>query len=234
MSNTPAHTLNITELLRDGRHFAEKRGDRVHIVDSLTGNTHVLFTDAQDGKQPTKFLEYVAPNGVKTWIEEGVELAVTGGRMVVAFSPQIISIICQKIAEGAAITEICKEEGMPRYAQLRLWARQHPWIDKEFDQARRDRAETMRDKALTTAETAVAKDPGFAASLKIDTYKWAAGVDHEKYNPKTKVEATLNTPTQIVVFTGIDRTAQEREVRAVEGSSTAEGTIPTVLQKYEE
>lgn len=103
---------------------------------------------------------------------------------------------------------------MPRYAQLRMWAKAHPWIDQELDRARRDRAESLRDKAVETAETATARDPVDAASLKVDTYKWAAGVDHEKYNPKTKVEASINTPTQIVVFTGIDRT-QPRDVTQI-------------------
>lgn len=122
---------------------------------------------------------------------------------------------------------------MPSYPTLRAWAKQHPWIDEHLNQARRDRAETLRDKAVFTAETSESKDPIDSAALKVDTYKWAAGVDNEKYNPKTKVEATISTPTQIVVYTGIDRSERE-----VSGSNIPQGddprTIPAALQKYDE
>ena len=224
MSNTPAHVINITELLRDGRHFAEVRGDRVHVIDSLTGNTYVAYKDPQDGTVPNRFVEHVSPTGVKVWIEEGAGSELSNTRAEVAFSPHIISVISQKIAEGGALTRICTEDGMPRYAQLRQWARTYTWIDEELDRARRDRAEALRDKALMEAENAVSKDPIDAHSLRVDTYKWGASVDHEKYNPKTKVEATVNTPTQIVVFTGIDRTPQVREV----------GEIPPGVQEHED
>lgn len=223
MSNTPAPSVNITELLRDGRHFAEKRGDRIHIVDSLTGNTYVAYGDSRDGHIPTRFVEHTLPTGVKIWIEEGIEpVPSTSGRHL-AFSPHIIDLLCQRVAQGEAVTEICQTEGMPKYAQLRQWARIHTWIDQELERARRDRAESLRDKALRVALDSVSKDPVDADKLKVDTLKWTAGVDHEKYNPKTKVEATVSTPTMIVVQTGIDRTP----VREVQG-------IPQELQKYDE
>lgn len=81
----------------------------------------------------------------------------------------------------------------------------------------------MRDNALEEALKARDKNDAPAQALKTETYKWAAGTDHEKYNPKTKVEATLNTPTVIQVITGIDRTPV-REVQE----------IPKELQKYDE
>lgn len=118
---------------------------------------------------------------------------------------------------------------MPTYAQLRLWARTHPWIDEELERARRDRAETMRDNALDSALEATDKNNAPAQALKTDTYRWLAGIDNEKYNPKTKVEATVNTPTQVIVYTGIDRTVSE--IR--HGSEREATTIPPELQTYE-
>lgn len=225
MSYSPTPAVNITDLLRDGRHFAEKRGDRIYVIDSITGNTIVAYADNNSHNLPTRFVEQMTPTGVKVWVEADANLEINGGREKVAFSPHIISIICQKVAEGSGITKVCEQDGMPDYAQLRQWARLHPWIDQELDRARRDRAESLRDRAVGVAEDAVSsKDPVLADNLRVDTYKWAAGVDHERYNPKTKVEATLNTPTQIVVFTGI-----QRDVTPVETN-----TIPEELQKYEE
>ena len=214
--------LDILELLKDGRHFAEKRGDRIHIVDSLTGNSIIMYADPQTAKLPTALVESSLPNGATVWIEEGLNPHPQGGQREIAYSPVIVHLICQQIVEGAGITSICNQPGFPKYNVLRKWAHQHPWIDEHLNQARRDRAETLRDKAVQTAEEAESRDPIDKASLQVDTYKWAAGVDNEKYNPKTKVEATINTPTQIVVYTGIDRT-EARDVTA----------IPKELQKYD-
>lgn len=223
MSTTPAHSLNLTDLLKDGRHFAERHGDKVHIIDSLTGNRYVTYASSSGPIIHGQMVETVLPTGVKVWTEVGIEANTVGGRPTLAFSPVIISEICQKIAEGGALTKICKLSNMPTYAQLRLWARSHPWIDEALNQARRDRAETMRDLALEAALEATDKNNAPAQALKTETYKWSASVDHEKYNPKTKVEATINTPTVIQVITGIDRTP----VREVE-------EIPLELRQYED
>ena len=214
MSNAPAPVLNITEMLKDGRHFSERHGDTVHIIDSLTGDKYITRASTKEVLTPGVLELTVLPDGRKVWSESGIDVKTVGGRATLAFSPTIISEMAQRIAEGAGITALCKEPNMPTYAQLRLWARTYPWIDVEFEKARRDRAETFRDKAVKEAEDAVSKDPIDGHALRVDTYKWSASMDHERYNPKTKVEATINTPTQIVVYTGIDR-SQPREVTEI-------------------
>lgn len=214
--------VDITGLLRDGRHFAERHGDMVHIIDSITGNTLVVYASNLSSGVPGHLIEHVRADGTKVWIEKDSSPGLTGGTPVVPYSPHLISLMCQRIAEGAAVTKLCQQPGFPSYAQLRLWARVHPWIDEELDRARRDRAETMRDNALEEALKARDKNDAPAQALKTETYKWAAGTDHEKYNPKTKVEATLNTPTQIIVHTGIQRDV-----------TPTPGLIPQELQQYD-
>lgn len=208
VNNLQSKQVDILELLKDGRHFAEKRGDRVHIIDSLTGNSIVMYVDTRTGGIPTQFVETGLPNGATAWIQEGINPLALGRREIV-YSPVIIDLLCQRIAEGASLTAVCKEEGMPTYSVLCQWRRHHPEIDASLSHARRDRAEFLRDEALLEAKQAEGRDPISGAQLRVDTYKWAAGVDDGKYSPKAKVEATINNPTQIVVYTGIDRAVRD-------------------------
>lgn len=203
--------LNILELLKDGRHFAEKRGEMVHVIDSLTGNTLALFADPRTGGVPRTFDKVTLESGAVVWTQTGVN-PVMAGRKEIAYSPMIVDLICQRIAEGGSLTRICQEDGFPSYNVLCRWRRQHPHIDEQLALARRDRAEYLRDEAVAEALGAEGRDPISGSQLRVDTFKWAAGVDDGKYSPKAKVEATINTPTQIIVHTGIDRGPAEKDV----------------------
>lgn len=242
--NTPTiPTFDLTALLADGRHFAEKRGDRIYIIDSLTGNSIVVYAETPAGV-PTHFVERTE-NGVTSWVQEGLQPSAVDRATYVAFTPTIIHLMCSEIAEGKSITKLCGTKGYPTYPVLRRWARVHPWIDDELEKARRDRAEHFRDRVIAEAEEAASsKDPVIAAQLRVETYRWAASMDHERYNPKTKVEATLNTPTMIVVKTGIDRSIKEatpapeqRDVVEVPDAKVPvepPGVIPENMRKFDE
>ncbi len=115
-------------------------------------------------------------------------------------------MICEKIARGAGLIKICDEAGMPSYPMLCRWRRQHPEIDKALDAARRDRAEFHRDKAMAVVEPKLNDmDEVADAKLKHEAHKWAAGVDDQKFSPKSKVDVAVNTPTIIQISTGINR-----------------------------
>lgn len=206
----PTDTINILDLLKDGRHFAERRGNMVHVIDSLSGNSIVVYASDHINSTPTDLIKVDTPKGTH-WIQRGVNPALMAVPEV-TYSPLIIDLICQKIAEGGNLTSICREPDMPSYNLLCRWKRHNPEIEEALNSARRDRAEFHRDAAMEEARLAQSRDPLGAAQLRVDAHKWAASVDHEKYNPKTKVEATISAPTQIVVYTGIDR-APEREVK---------------------
>lgn len=203
MSKSPDTTIDVLELIKDGRHFAEKKGNQIFIIDSLTGNTIAMYADTTLGV-PTNFDKITLANGSIAWVQNGLNPQALE-RGVVTYNPLVIDIICQRIAEGGSLTAICKELNMPSYQTLCRWRRAHPSIDEQLQIARRDRAEYLRDEALAEAKSAEGRDPISGSQLRVDTLKWAASVDHERYNPKTKVEATINAPTQILVYTGIDR-----------------------------
>lgn len=209
MAHLPSKEIDILELLRDGRHFSEKRGDMIHIIDSLTGNTVVLYTDSRTAHVPTTLVEASLPSGVTVWTQTGVN-PIAAMRKEIVYNPITIDLICQKIAEGGSLTRICQEEGMPSYNTLCRWRRAHPEIGVALDTARKDRAEALRDKVISQAEMTMmnkenTRDEVAALGVLLDATKWTTGVDNEKYNPKAKVEANISMPTVIQVVTGIVR-----------------------------
>lgn len=210
MTEAPAqeiqtNNIDIVALIRKGTHFAEKHGDKIHIIECATGNTLVLYADQVRGI-PNKLQEVTLQDGTRIWTQEELVPTINLNRTP-AFNPIVIDVICQKIMEGRSITDICRESGMPSYTLFCRWRREHSWIDEHIERARRDRAEHYRDKILLEAEIATStKDPINATNTKIDAYKWAAAHDKpEVYSPKAKLEATVNIPTQIIVSTGINR-----------------------------
>lgn len=195
-------TLDLQKLLTDGEHFSEKRGKLIHIISSLTGQSVAIFPEATPTPQTLE--PHTLENGTVVYTPMGAPL-VSGGYREITHNPVIIDLICQRISEGESLTDICKDPSMPTYPTLMRWRRKHDYIEKALHEARIDRAEGLRDKALKEADKAESKDPIGAHALRVDTLKWAAGVDSPRFSPKAKVEATIQAPTVIQVVTGIDR-----------------------------
>ena len=221
MTNTLTKIPNINDLLSDGTHFAEARGAEHHIINSLTGLV-VMVTPARAGTVPLRYTERRHPTGEVYWTyEQATEVVTIHARTL--YNPAIVDIICSRIVEGQSLTDICRQPDIPSYVTLCRWRRQHPYINEMLEQARRDRAEAMRDKALSEA-LAADEDNVAAQRLKTDVLKWAASVDDPaKYSPKTKVDATVAVATKILIDTGINRdipvesTSQiEKEVTKIE------------------
>jgi len=160
-------------------------------------------------EQAPPMVPYVLPTGETILVQKGLDLGLLANTRAEPFSQVLVDLVCQKISEGGSLTNICKEDGMPRYTTICRWRRAHPHVSEQLEQSRKDRAEYLRDMALQEAEGAESRDPIGAHSLRVDTYKWAAGVDESKYSPKAKIEASINTPTQIIISTGINREPRE-------------------------
>lgn len=199
----------IEDLLQDGKHFAERVGTDLHIINSLTGEATVIMPPPTN-TTTIKYVERRLPSGNSCWVyDNGVQVEEV--RQNTVYNPAVVDLICQRIVDGMSLTDVCKLPGMPSYAVLCRWKRQEAWIEGALDQARRDRAEALRDQAVEEA-MAADEDNAVPQRLKVDTLKWAAGTDHERYNPKSKVDMTVTAPTQIIVQTGVDRTPIEKDV----------------------
>lgn len=186
-------------------------------------------------------MEHTLPSGEKIRMQKGIDPGLLVHTQSEPFSQYLVDIICTLVAEGGSLTEICTRQGMPKYTTVCRWRRQHPHIQEQLDQARRDRAEYLRDQALKEAEGSTSRDPIGAHALRVDTYLKAASFDDAKYSPKAKVEATITAPTQIIVSTGITREVKDvtesRENtsgnKAVEiGMPALDKDIPKIQEAY--
>lgn len=201
----PVVQPTLSDLIGDGRHFCRQNNSFVEIIDSITGKLVAALKSPYATSVPLE--KITLPNGEEVWRD--VELPTNllenyAYRGIVPFSPWMVDIICEKIAEGTSLTKICRQPGMPSYAVLCRWKRDHPEIADQLENARQDRAEYHRDQALEEAQAAD-EDNATAQTLKHNAHKWAAGVDNAKFSPKAKIEANLSVPTQIIVDTGIRR-----------------------------
>jgi hypothetical protein len=190
--------------------FAQRnpKSGLIEIIDMYTGGVVAVQREPLDLLTGHKELmvEMTLPTGEKIYMQKGIDPGLVVHTKSMPFNQNTVDLICQKVAEGQSLTSICKEPGFPSYSQLAVWKRSHIHIIRQLEEARRERAEYYRDQALAEAQTAEStKDPINASSLRVDTYKWAAGMDDAKYQAKTKMEATINQPVQIIVNTGIVR-----------------------------
>lgn len=208
ISPSPEPTsLDLVALLKDGRHFAEHRGEHTHIIDSITGVSVVVLHKDPSKALSQKLIQVETPEGL-VWTQEGVR--VPTHFLGSEYNPLVLDLLCQRIVEGKGVTEVCKEPGMPSYNTLCKWRRQYPEVGVAIENAKRERAEILRDKIMVKAERTYASKEGTrdevpALAVLVDATKWTTAVDNEKYNPKAKIEANISMPTVIQVVTGISR-----------------------------
>lgn len=197
--------------------FARKnpKSGLIELVDMKSGEVVAVQRSAYPlfaGEQQV-MVEQKLPDGSTVRVQKGVDIGLLASTEHLTYNQVMVDLICQKITEGYSLSKICRMEGFPSYSTISHWRRINQVFNKQLEEAKRDRAEYYRDKVIEEAENAEStKDPINAHALRVEAYKWAAGMDDAKYSPKSKVEATLNTPVQIIVDTGIDRRPIEREV----------------------
>lgn len=152
----------------------------------------------------SRLVERLLPDGSIVLCEATIDPTVLAKFKYKEYSRYVVDLMCEKIVEGMGITEICQLKGYPSYAEFCRWKRQDPEIQKQIDQARRDRAEGLRDKIVKIADNLSERD-GDEIKTKIDTYKYLASVDDKQKFGNQKGEAQVVQPIQIVVNTGIVR-----------------------------
>jgi hypothetical protein len=103
------------------------------------------------------------------------------------FNQTLADVICQRLAEGQSLRQICRDETMPARTSVWAWLRKDREFMNHYARAREDQAESLFDEAIDIAREH--EDPAKARVL-IDTLKWAAG----KLKPKKfgdKIEHTV-------------------------------------------
>ena len=179
----------------------------LEVYDTETGKL-VAIQDSPNAIATTthKLVERLLPDGSRVLVEATIDPARLLNFQYKEYSSYVVDLICEKITEGGSLTGICGSQGFPRYSELCRWRRMYPEINDQLRQARRDRAEHLRDMAYQEAiaidEATVASDKArFEAIMKL------AGVDDKEKYGNARVQESESAPIQIIVNTGIIRQA---------------------------
>jgi hypothetical protein len=104
------------------------------------------------------------------------------------YNQQVASEICQRIADGETLRQICSDKSMPCMASIFLWLKKHPEFSEQYTRAKETQLEGMADETLDIADNSSndwmerndPKNPGWIANgevvnrsrLRVDTRKW--------------------------------------------------------------
>lgn len=162
-------------------------------------------------KYHERLIQRVLPDGSLVLVEATIDPTRLLDWQFKRYTPYLVDMICEKITEGMNLTQICRLPGYPTYAELCRWKRGNPDIQAQIEQAKKDRAEHLRDQAMDTIKS-LDEDNYSSGKVAIDSLLKLAGADDkEKYgNQKTVAEASV--PTVIQIYTGIHRGAEPRTV----------------------
>jgi hypothetical protein len=115
-----------------------------------------------------------------------------GGRPTI-YTPELADLICERLANGESLAEICADRSMPGLRTVVRWAAENEGFGAEYARAREAQAEVMDAKILATADEA-GKDPA-AARVKIGAYQWrAAKLAPKRYSERQVLAGDPEAP----------------------------------------
>jgi terminase small subunit-like protein len=117
-----------------------------------------------------------------------------------AYDPDKALGVCEEIAQGLLLKDICKRNGMPSPSTFRRWCVQHPELGRAFQAAIAISAAALEEEALGLArEIRASQKDGTqvrAFEVAIQQFRWsAARRDPAKYGDKSAV--SVRVPIQI-------------------------------------
>ncbi|WP_025899059.1 hypothetical protein [Sneathiella glossodoripedis] len=102
------------------------------------------------------------------------------------YSERLAEKICDEIAEGKSLRQICRKKDMPGLTTIRRWLRDKEEFRLQYTRAREDQADYYADEIIEIAddENKRADDK----RLMIDARKWAASkLKPKKYGDKLEL-----------------------------------------------
>lgn len=121
------------------------------------------------------------------------------------FSQELADRICERLADGESLRNICDEDEMPNKATIFRWLAKFPEFRDQYARARETQADSLFDEILSIAddgrndwmERHGEEDAGWVANgenlrrsqLRVDSRKWMAGkLRPKKYGDKITQE----------------------------------------------
>ena len=68
------------------------------------------------------------------------------------YSPEIADLICDRIAEGASLRQICQDATMPARSTIFVWLEEHEDFARSYTLARQIQIEDLMDEILEIAD----------------------------------------------------------------------------------
>lgn len=110
------------------------------------------------------------------------------------YTQDMAASICELVADGLALKEVCIRGDMPSRSTVYKWFAQHSAFADMYARAREERADLIADEIVTIADTEVDANK---ARVRIDARKWwAAKVNPKKYGER--ITAAVNTTSYVI------------------------------------
>ncbi len=105
-----------------------------------------------------------------------------------SYSEETADLVCDQIARGISLRQICEDEGLPTKETIFSWLVKHDDFYAKYARARLAQAEVMDDRIMDTADRCLAGElDAHAAKVAIGAYQWRAA----KLAPKVYGDATM-------------------------------------------
>lgn len=130
------------------------------------------------------------------------------------YTQEIASAICERIAEGASLRSICRDEAMPAQSTVFKWLVQQPAFAEQYAHAREAQADALADEIIDIADDGkrdsykdadgvehVDHDHIARARLRVDSRKWIASkLKPKKYGEKQDINLSGDITVEVVRF----------------------------------
>ena len=121
---------------------------------------------------------------------------------LIVFTQEVADAICDEIADGKSLREVCRQDGMPDKTTVLRWLSKDDAgaFRTQYARACEERGIALAEDSLVEARSAQGMDaPGVAAQrLIVDTLKWhASKLANKKYGDKLELGGGLDINNKI-------------------------------------
>lgn len=137
------------------------------------------------------------------------------------YTPELVSLICGRIAEGESLRAVCRDPDMPVTSTVMLWISKYPEFTEQYAKAMEARADAMFDELLEIADdgtndwmekkNAEGEIVGWTlngehvqrSKLRVDARKWAlARMSPRKYGDAVNLKHSGDKENPLVMLLG--------------------------------
>jgi hypothetical protein len=139
-------------------------------------------------------------------------------------TPELCTLICERMAQGETLTAICNEPLMPAWTTVHEWKKADESFRQAFMRAREQQAEVWAEEMISISDDDLPTHEEIGrARLRMQARQWLAG----KYNPiyaDKPNQTQLNVGVSVVLPEAERQRLIERRDRALLANQNKSGT----------